>query len=305
MTASVEGVHTSLLPNEPRVADPAREAQLTERYLLPALPALKQFFVSLRASLDSSLRQVLPIKLGKPYPLGQCLEISQATERCLAQLQQLRCEGQAEHGRLALLAFMQAGGTVRQVWGDLRGEYFQNAFAVGTLYVDVSNDTVFSHKPKVEILPFDEARLVPVEDYWHFIRVAGRYWKAQVFPNHVLPELAPWFPLLVAAPGGSVRLEAASNYMISLTSRSGFSASVTVLEALALDDELFGLLQQCLAGSTQPVADNAWQGREQAIKVCEQYRLQPPELTPDYASGLIVRLQEANRLLQPLLVSQN
>lgn len=296
---------TSLLPNEPRVPDPAREAPLTERYLLPALPALEQFFLSLRASLDAPLRQALPVKLGKPYPLGQCLEISQAAERCLVQLQQLRCEGEAEQGRLALLAFMLAGGTVRQVWGDLRGEYFQNAFSVGTLYVDVSNDTVFSHKPKVEILPFDEARLVPVEDYGHFIRVAGRYWKAQVFPNHVLPELAPWFPLLVAAPGGSVRLEAASNYMISLTCRSGFRASVAVLESLTLGDELFALLQQCLAGSTQPVAANARQGREQAINVCEQYRLQPPELTPDYATDLVARLQEANRLLQPLSVSQN
>lgn len=294
-----------LLPNEPRVPDPAREAQLTERYLLPALPALEQFFLTLRASLDAPLRQALPVKLGKPYPLGQCLEISQAAERCLVQLQQLRSEGEAEQGRLALLEFMQAGGTVRQVWGDLRGEYFQNAFSVGTLYVDVSNDTVFSHKPKVEILPFDEARLVPVEDYWHFIRVAGRYWNAQVFPNHVLPELAPWFPLLVAAPGGSVRLEAASNYMISLTCRSAFSASVAVLEELTLGEELFALLQQCLADSTQPVAANARQGREQAIKVCQQYCLQAPELTPEYATGLVARLQEANRLLQPLLVSQN
>ena len=291
----------SVLPNEPRVADPAREAGLTDCYLVPALPALEAFFLSLRAGLDAPLSQAQPVKLGKPYPLGQCLEISRAAERCLVHLQRLAFDGAAEQGRQALLAFMQAGGTVRQVWGDLRGEYFQNAFVVGTLYVDVSNDTVFSHKPKVEILPFEQARFVPVADYWHFIRVAQRYWKAQIFPNHILPELAPWFPLIVAAPGGSLRLEAASNYMISLARQSGFTASAAVLAERALDAGLFEVLQGSLADSSQPRARDPQQGRLQALQWCEHYRQQPPTLTPEFATGLIERLQEVNRLWLPLV----
>ncbi|MEL7969110.1 hypothetical protein AAG587_22330 [Vreelandella neptunia] len=64
--------------------------------------------------------------------------------------------------------FFRQGGLVRQVWGDLRGEYFQNALLVGGLYVDVANDIVDPRKPPGEILPFAEARLAPISDFHHF-----------------------------------------------------------------------------------------------------------------------------------------
>lgn len=294
-----------MLPNEPRVYDWPREQTLTERYLLPHLAALELFCLSLRASLDGPLRQAQPSKLGKPYPLGQCLEISRAVEQCLTQLEHLTINGPAAEGHAALLAFMRAGGTVRQVWGDLRGEYFQNAFVVGTLYVDVSNDTVFSHKPKVEILPFNDARFVPVEDFWHFIRVANNYWQAGIYPNWILPSLAPYFPLVVAMPGGSIRLEAASNYMFALARRSGFTVSAAVLEGLTLGDELFEQMSQCLAGSALEGAASPVEGKAAALSLCEHYRSHEPPLTTERCTDVINCMIEANRLLSPLQVSKS
>jgi hypothetical protein len=292
-----------LLPNEPRVLDWPREQTLTERHLLPHLAALELFCLALRASLDGPLSQAQPAKLGKPYPLGQCLEISQAVEQCLTQLAQMTVNGPAAQGHAALLGFMRAGGTVRQVWGDLRGEYFQNAFMVGTLYVDVSNDTVFSHKPKVEILPFSEARFAPVEDFWHFIKVARNYWQAEVYPNIILPSLAPYFPLLVATPGASIRLEAASNYMFALARRDGFRASAAVLDGLLMGDELFQLLSRCLAGSTLDKAVDAVQGKAAALHLCNQYRSHEPAMTTEHCTDLINRMGQANQLLQSLTLS--
>ena len=289
-----------LLPNEPRILDWAREQALSERYLLPNLTALEVFFQGLRAGLDAPLSQARPFKLGKPYPLGQCLEISQAAEQCLTQLAHLTVHGPAAQGQAALLGFMRAGGTVRQVWGDLRGEYFQNAFVVGTLYVDVSNDTVFSHKPKVEILPFNEARLVPVEDFWHFIKVARSYWKAEVYPNFILPSLAPYFPLLVAIPGGSLRLEGASSYMFSLARQSGFTASAQVLEALDISDELFNAMRQCLAGSPLQTAATPAQGKAAALHLCQHYRHHEPTMSTDYCNQLLNQMQHATQRFQPL-----
>ena len=60
-----------------------------------------------------------------------------------------RLDGAPASGLIALVAFMSHGGTMRKVWGDLRGEYFQNAFIVGSLYVDVANYTVVPTKPAI------------------------------------------------------------------------------------------------------------------------------------------------------------
>lgn len=292
-----------LLPNEPRILDEAHEQQLTERYLLPHLPALDLLFQSLRASLDVPLSQAQPVKLGKPYPLGQCLEISRATEHCLTQLHNLNVSGAAAQGQAALLAFLRAGGTARQVWGDLRGEYFQNAFLMGTLYVDVSNDTVFSHKPKVEILPFNTARFVPVKDFRHFSQVVRSYWKAEVFPNHLLPSLAPYFPLIVAIPGGSVQLEGASNYMLALTQSEGLRPSESVLDSPSMNDDVFRLLSQCLGGSGLELAADQIQGKTRALQKCREFRQHRPILSTEHCTQIISQLQQANHWLSSLKVN--
>ena len=117
----------TLLPNEPGVLHWDVEQDLTERHLWPVRRELEVFFLALRESLDARLRAAQPFKLGKPYPLGQCLEITQAVQTCL-QHPAAPLHGAAADGFAALSAFVLAGGTARQVWGDLRGEYFQNAF---------------------------------------------------------------------------------------------------------------------------------------------------------------------------------
>jgi len=66
---------TPLLPNEPRILQRHAQAALTERYLLPVLPELEASLLAIRWQLDPELECLQPVKLGKPYPLGQCLEI--------------------------------------------------------------------------------------------------------------------------------------------------------------------------------------------------------------------------------------
>ena len=147
-----------LLPNEPRVLDGPGQQALTEQFLLPATAQLEALFLGVRASLDGALCAAQPIKLGKPYPLGQCLEISLAVKAQLKRLNPATWAGLPAQGHAALSGFMRHGGQMNQVWGDLRGEYFQNAFLAGTLYIDVSNDTVVRTKPPVEIMPWAQAR---------------------------------------------------------------------------------------------------------------------------------------------------
>lgn len=150
-----------LLPNEPCLHLPAAEQALTEQLLLPALAELEACFLAVRAQVDPELSRLQPVKLGKAYPLGQCLEIALAVQQRLRIVDEASLPPDAASGLRAFRAYLRAGGSFRQVWGDLRGQYFQNAFQLGGLYVDVSNDTVVPTKPKVEILSFEAANFPP------------------------------------------------------------------------------------------------------------------------------------------------
>jgi len=263
-----------VLPNEPRVIDAARQTRLTADYLLPHLADVEAFFLALRAQVDAELAPRQPVKLGKPYPLGQCLEITLAAQQLLKAVTPVQLpSAAASAGYAAYLAFRRAGGMLRQVWGDLRGEFFQNAFQLGSLYLDVSNDTVTPSKPKVEILPFAEARFVAVRDYEHFSQVARRYWKVEVYPNHILPELAPYCPLLCQYPDGRLIVAEISAYMASLTAAGRFQPSEQVLDRWTLPDAVFYQAQQALQGHPQLAADPA-SGRRQALQACRVQRRQ-------------------------------
>ncbi|MFI8750255.1 hypothetical protein ACIGG6_09645 [Vreelandella lionensis] len=261
-----------LLPNEPRIADEVTQTRLTEQYLLPAVQALATLFISLRRSLDAELSKARPVKQGKPYPLGQCLEISQALLQRLSQLDPATLNPEAACGFQALIHFVRQGGLVRQVWGDLRGDYFQNALLVGVLYVDVANDTVDPRKPPIEILPFSEARLVPISDFHHFSRVAERYWQARLYPNHLMPALAPYFPLISVSNNGFIQLQSASNYMIALTQVGAFRPAEAVLEGALMDAQLFGLLYERLSALPIMLAAQPSVGQGAALTACKAYR---------------------------------
>jgi len=295
-----------LLPNEPRLTNVAFEQTLTERYLLPALAELEAFFLELRHSVDPLLLQSRPQKLGKPYPLGQCLEITLAVGRLLELVAAAPMAGAAATGQAALLGFIAAGGTLRQVWGDLRGQFFQNAFLLGSLYVDVSNDSVVPTKPKVEILPFAESGLRPIADFAHFQRIAGTYWNSQFFPNHAFPELAPFCPLLRLTSQGQLYLCEPNNYMMALTLGQQFRPSEAMLRAPLLPQALFDRLQELAGrkrkGSVIRLAGSPQEGRRRALELCQRYRARHWNSTRIQDNPLlktVLATTQQLRLLQP------
>ena len=257
-----------LLPNEPHIADPVRQAALTERYLLPVLGELEVFLLSVRLQLDPELERRQPVKLGKPYPLGQCLEIAEAVEKRLRTVVETELPPEAAQGLRAFRAFLRAGGSFRQVWGDLRGQYFQNAFQLGSLYVDVSNDTVVPTKPKVEVLPFEAANFVPIRSFTQFRQIATSYWQDQIYPNHVLPKLAPHCPLIHVSRDGGIKLHDATQYMLALTHADAFRPSEAVLCEAPMPAALFEQIRSALAGHGHRLPTDPEQGRRLALQYC-------------------------------------
>jgi hypothetical protein len=263
-------VQTPLLPQQPAPVTPA-QAALTARLLTPRLADLEALLLSLRAETDAALAPNVGPTLGpvagKAYPYGRCREITNAfLEPLRARLQD--AEAPAER---ALRDFLRQGGLVRPIWGALRGQYFQNALQVGSLYVDVANDTVTVTKPKVEILPLAESGFAAVRDAAHFAEVAERYWGARLFANHALPELAPHFPLVSLAPGGTPRLQSGTDYMIDLFRRDGFTASEAWLaEAPPPPDEATDRLRA--RGRERLGHEGAAPGRLAALAACRAAR---------------------------------
>lgn len=283
-----------LLPNEPRILDPDAQAVLTEQYLLPVLPELEACLLAVRRQLDPELERLQPVKLGKPYPLGQCLEIAEAVQARLRTLAEPDLAADAATGLRALRAFQRAGGDFRQVWGDLRGQYFQNAFQVGTLYIDVANDTVTPTKPKVEILPFREAQFIPIRNFGHFRQIARSYWQQEVYPNHVLPELAPHCPLIHVTAQGRVMLHEATQYMLAMTRAQGFAPSEAILSEAAMPTALFEQVCRALRDAGCRLPRSPEHGRTLALQQCRQQRAKRWHLEPTRPAKVIHEARKIN-----------
>lgn len=178
----------------------ALQESLTERFIVPALPALEAEFLEIREELDREMRRQLDANpksaiKGDPsrYPKGYCLPITiRSFERFVA-----RGIGSAHSEAFdAVWRFHQAGGVVGRVWGVLREQYFQNAMQFGSLYFDVANDTVDVRKPKIEHMPLATSGFRNVESIADFASIAERYWNCTIHPNLHFLRLAPVAPLI-------------------------------------------------------------------------------------------------------------
>jgi hypothetical protein len=293
----------SLLPQEPRVADPARQQMLTERFLLPELASLRALFAQLRTHVDAELAPRFPSRLGQPYPAGRCLEISTALQATLAALDFTTLQPQPADGYRALVRFLQGGGNARVVWGAQHGMALRHVLLFGTLCIDGAQDSVDASLPALALTPFSRTGLTPVHDHRQFALLAGRAGGAHVFPNHVLPELAPYAPLLVMVPGGSVQLAADTPYMLALARRSGFTSSAGALTLPGMPDHLFRVTAQTLMAAGFDVAEDASQGRLAGLERCRQYRDASTRTADAQQKAAAAALDKANRALQILTVA--
>ncbi|RAK65559.1 hypothetical protein DJ019_11400 [Phenylobacterium kunshanense] len=298
----MEDYIVELLSETPEPRDRARQQALTDQFLAPALAVIETLMLELRAGLDPALRDRDPTFAGKPYPLGQCLQITEAVHARLLNVEASEVSARAAEGLAALRAFLAAGGQMRRAWGDLRDQYFQNALIVGTLYVDVSNDTVVVTKPPVEILPFDQAGFRPIADYAHYARIAGRYWRTRTLPNHLVPELSPYLPLIEVLPTGRLRLGAFNRYMLGLTLSKTFTPAEDALSAPPLPPGLFAGLSAAVRDGPAVLAESPSAGRAAALASCRAYRTEGRAACAATYNRALAAGRAINRLLAGVVV---
>jgi hypothetical protein len=272
------------LPGRPHAIDDRQQA-LTAELLVPALPAVTDWLQGLRRSLDPALKAQFPEFAGKPYPLGRCKEIRNTAAAHLRTALQTPPAPGDHPGLQTLRQFLSHEGRISLIWGDLRGQYFQNAMQFGSLYVDVANDTVVATKPQVEILPMAESGYSPITDYEHFCRIARVYWQAECYANTVFPALAPYLPLVCVNGAGAAWLAAAFDEMIEATRASGFRLSEQILASLpAPDAEAATKLRQQHPAQGNPFLDEVGC----PLACCRQYREQGLHETVEHRAKAVL-----------------
>ncbi|MBT2775129.1 hypothetical protein J7J47_23195, partial [Halomonas sp. ISL-60] len=103
---------------------------------------------------------------------------------------------------------------------------------------------------------------------------AARYWQARIHPNHLIPSLAPYFPLISVTASGFVQFQSASNYMLALTQAGAFYPSEAVLSEGAMTESLFGFMHDRLTSLAVTLAAEPKTGQAAALAMCVTYREQ-------------------------------
>lgn len=233
-----------------------KQVKLTKKYLLPRVKELQVDMMRLRAAFDQSY-DVTTVRYGKTYPEGFCQEITLGVKTIMEK----ELSAPKTPGLTALRDFAVHGGLAKRIWGNLRNQYFQNAFQFGSLYVDVANDTVNIAKPKVEILPLAKARMFPIADYDGYADLAEKYWKGQVYPNRIMPDLAVMFPLFLITPDGKIGLHANYQTILYRNMQFDFTLAEKFLfknkrKALALPETYHQKLVTEYGAVPEPVSDD-------------------------------------------------
>ena len=162
----------------------------------------------------------------------------------------------------------------------------------------MANDTVTPTKPKVEILPFDKANFHPIRDFHHYCGLARSYWQHEVYPNHVLPAIAPHCPLLHVNAEGRITVHEATKYMLALTRTQGFAPSEAVLRDTTMPEALFEQSYQALKGAAgYRLPRNRECGRLEALKQCRAQRGKRWHLESTRPAKIIHEVRQVNRLL--------
>lgn len=132
--------------------------------------------------------------------------------------------------------------------------------------------------------------------------MAARYWQARVYPNHLLPELAPYFPLVSVTAGGFVQLQSACNYMIALTEKGEFQPSAAVLGDAPMNASLFHLLRNALLPLVSSLPDIPEQGRTLALKACATARREQWFSSSSPRNAAVEKVVKLNRELSRLVI---
>ena len=147
-----------------------------------------------KRKIDSNIEQYGKKALLK-YPKGACYFITHSLYDTILKEMKERSD------LFFLKEFISEGGVFKTIWGQLKGDFFQTAFQLGSYYVDSSNDTVVITKPKIEIAVISESGFKNVDNLFEFKAIKEKYHQLEAYPNVYFPNLAVYLPFFFVIEG--------------------------------------------------------------------------------------------------------
>ncbi|MEN8658146.1 MAG: glycosyltransferase family 4 protein, partial [Marivita sp.] len=147
--------------------------------------------------------------------------------------------------------------------------------------------------------------LVAIKDYSHFAKIAESYWSVTAWPNHVFPEIAPFFPLLIETQGGGFELRDTGGYMMGLNLNRAFQPAEAYLAKSALPEDIRERAAYDLAPLAVTLPNSSALGRREALTALQRYRSKGVHLDPEAQKRSIERGFAANRLFQAAAKSRS
>ena len=193
--------------------DPSEEQdQLSQQWLLPALPELIEITRRHRAQFDAEFLERIcqhPPPAGNAgeepheYPLGCCEIIRDAVWKRL--------------GPEPLVVRLRAQGLLwKKVFFIQHGLYFQNGIQCGGYLLDAANDTVFRQKNPVVCESLHAFRHERIDDWLRYAEVAESYLKIRLVPNRYFPLVLPFAPFLAVSPSGRMQILVHQDFLFRL-----------------------------------------------------------------------------------------
>ena len=145
------------------------------------------------------------------YPIGHCWKISRIA---LNYLEHAISDNEVSYFSV-LKNYVDQGGLLKLIWGELRQEYLQTALQIGPLYVDLSNDTVDIHKPKTMWSALSDSGFQNLSSFQVYAGLTQTYQGYDVYLNTCFPELACVCPLLVSKMSGSDNIGLSRNLFMA------------------------------------------------------------------------------------------
>jgi hypothetical protein len=164
------------------------------------------------------------------YPVGFCYPITQFCFKILHQKLQ-------ENPQHIVQRYVDKGGVLKIIWGDLRSQYFQTAIQLGDWYIDVAYDAIDRNKPKIRCARFHESDFKDITSFQQYISIKEPYHKGAIYVNNILPELFPHFPFIFVNTEGRISIEE-SEYVSAMLEDEG----TDVLTSYLLDESALKFL---------------------------------------------------------------
>ncbi|MDQ7032515.1 MAG: hypothetical protein Q9M37_07340 [Desulfonauticus sp.] len=176
-----------------------KQDRLTRKYLMPYLDSIKKFFSYFRELYDEEIKKLQQQKSDNvtkkhpystsinEYPIGFCHLI---TDSVFKSVQKVGLESMFSK------VFKTDEIVFKQIYVILDDKYFQNAMQLGSLYIDVANDTFDVKKEKIVVKHIRSVNYKNFRNYEIFAKVAEKYLNIKLYPNKYFPELYEIFPLI-------------------------------------------------------------------------------------------------------------